>query len=53
MDVFESVEIGNYEAWSKHSDHKPLLFKFSIYVSLKLYSYVKSALNNNSEKFIY
>ena len=30
MEVLESVEIGSYKDWTKHSDHKPLIIKFNI-----------------------
>lgn len=30
LDKLQNVEIGTYEAWTKHSDHKPLIVKFDI-----------------------
>ena len=30
IDKLESVKIGAYEKWTKHSDHKPLIVNFDL-----------------------
>ncbi|MNK60343.1 Endonuclease/Exonuclease/phosphatase family protein [compost metagenome] len=30
IEVLESVEVGSYQDWTMHSDHKPLIVKFNI-----------------------
>lgn len=30
LDLLESVEVGMYQDWTKHSDHKPLIVKFNL-----------------------